>query len=222
MGIDSASHLLDILIELQPKFHSMLQKASDLQLTRDEEDAFHQATLCWLCQKPFQEQVQPDDGGTQSSRSKVRDHCHYSGKFLGAAHGDCNLKRRVEKRIPLFCHNLTNYDSHFLVKIMDKSRAKRLTIGRNTICGLPKNSESFRTLQLGSYHFIDSCAFLSASLDNLVNSLRLSQHDYPLMRQLPRFQRLEPEKFNLLLRKGVFPYEFCQDIDKFKTIFRFS
>ena len=32
---------------------------------------------------------------------KVRDHCHFTGKFKGAAHGICNLRYRVPHEIPV-------------------------------------------------------------------------------------------------------------------------
>ena len=47
---------------------------------------------------------------------RVLDHCHASGKSLGYAHDKCNLKRRTVNYIPIFVHNLLNYDLHFLQK----------------------------------------------------------------------------------------------------------
>ena len=32
---------------------------------------------------------------------KVRDHCHYTGKFRRTAHNICNLRYKVSKKIPL-------------------------------------------------------------------------------------------------------------------------
>ena len=32
---------------------------------------------------------------------KVRDHCHYTGEYRGAAHSICNLKYSVPKKIPV-------------------------------------------------------------------------------------------------------------------------
>ena len=34
-----------------------------------------------------------------------RDHCHYTGKFRGAAHSECNLRYKVPKEIPIVFHN---------------------------------------------------------------------------------------------------------------------
>ena len=47
---------------------------------------------------------------------KVRDHCHYSGKYRGAAHSICNLRYKIKKEIPVVFHNGSTYDYHFIIK----------------------------------------------------------------------------------------------------------
>ena len=47
---------------------------------------------------------------------KVRDHCHFTGKFRGAAHGICNLRYRVPHKIPVKFHNGSSYDFHLIIK----------------------------------------------------------------------------------------------------------
>ena len=51
---------------------------------------------------------------------KVRDHCHYTGKFRGAAHSECNLRHKVPKEIPVVFHNGSTYDYHFFIKQLAK------------------------------------------------------------------------------------------------------
>ena len=46
----------------------------------------------------------------------MRDHCHYTGKFRGAAHSACNLRYKVSKEIPIVFHNGSAYDYHFVIK----------------------------------------------------------------------------------------------------------
>ena len=53
---------------------------------------------CWICEKNLAES------------ETVLDHCHASGMLLGFAHSKCNLKRRTVNYIPIFGHNLSNYD----------------------------------------------------------------------------------------------------------------
>ena len=47
---------------------------------------------------------------------KVRDHCHYTGKYRGAAHSICNLKFNVPSEIPVVFHNGSNYNYNFIIK----------------------------------------------------------------------------------------------------------
>ena len=49
-----------------------------------------------------------------TDRKKIKDHCHYAGKFIGATHSICNLKYKVPKEIPVIIHN-TSYDTHFML-----------------------------------------------------------------------------------------------------------
>ena len=51
---------------------------------------------------------------------KVRDHCHYTGKFRGAAHSICNLNYKVLQEIPVKIHNGLKYDYHFIIKELAK------------------------------------------------------------------------------------------------------
>ena len=54
-------------------------------------------------------------------KDRVRDHCHVTGKFRGAAHEICNLKYRVPKFFPVVFHNLSGYDSHLFIKTLGNS-----------------------------------------------------------------------------------------------------
>ena len=44
----------------------------------------------------------------KKKKIKVRDHCHYTGEYRGAAHNICNLKFSVPKNIPIAFHNGSN------------------------------------------------------------------------------------------------------------------
>ena len=51
---------------------------------------------------------------------KVRDHCHYTGEFRGAAHSICNLRYKTPKEIPVVFHNSSTYDYHFIISQLAK------------------------------------------------------------------------------------------------------
>ena len=56
---------------------------------------------------------------------KVRDNCHYTGEYRGAAHSICNLKHSVPKRIPIRIH--------FIMKELAEEFKKQFTcLGENT------------------------------------------------------------------------------------------
>ena len=47
---------------------------------------------------------------------KVRDHCHFTGKYRGAAHSICNLRFNLPNEIPVAFHNRSSYDNNFIIK----------------------------------------------------------------------------------------------------------
>ena len=63
--------------------------------------------MCHICKEKF-----CDD----KNKKKVKDHCHLSGKFRGAAHSGCNLRYKVPKEILIVSHNSSTYDYHFVIK----------------------------------------------------------------------------------------------------------
>ena len=49
---------------------------------------------------------------------KVRDHCHYTGKYRGPAHSKCNLNYKIVKEILVLFHNVSVYDYYFIIKYL--------------------------------------------------------------------------------------------------------
>ena len=47
---------------------------------------------------------------------KVRDHCHYTRKFTGAAHNIFSLRYKVSKKMPVVFRIGSTYDYHFIIK----------------------------------------------------------------------------------------------------------
>ena len=94
----------------------------------------------------------------------VRDHCHFTGKFRGAAHQTCNIMYRKITKIPSFFHNFTGYDSHLLFQSLSTLK-KSPTV-------LAKSLEKFTTLTIGHIELKDSLNFMGLSLDKLVSTLK--------------------------------------------------
>ena len=74
-----------------------------------------------------------DDYDDDDKYQKVRDHCHYTGKFRGAAHSICNLRYKTPKEIPAVFHNGSTYDYHFIINKLAKEFYDQLEcLGENT------------------------------------------------------------------------------------------
>ena len=85
----------------------------NLIMTEEEEHLFQKSNNCWICKKFI-----------NNNEEKVRDHCHVTGKFRGAAHESCNLNLKLTKKVPVIFHNLRGYDSHLIFNELDKFDVK--------------------------------------------------------------------------------------------------
>ena len=59
---------------------------------------------------------------------KLKDHCHYTGEYGGAAHIICNLKYTVPEKISVAFHNGSNYDYHLIIKELAEEFKKKLVL----------------------------------------------------------------------------------------------
>ena len=84
-----------------------------IPLTDEEQKYYDSQKKCYICEKWF---VYDKEKDTYKNYKKVRDHCHFTGKFRGTAHSICNLRYNVPLDIPVFFHNGTKYDYHFISK----------------------------------------------------------------------------------------------------------
>ena len=89
------------------------EKKEMIPLTKKEEK-MHNKQKVVICKKGFS----TDD--SNKNYFKVKDHCHYTGKYRGAAHSICNLRYKTPKEIPAVFHNGSTYDYHFIIKELAK------------------------------------------------------------------------------------------------------
>ena len=98
---------------------------------------------------------------------KVRDHCHYTGKFRGAAHNICNFRYNVPKKIPIVFHNGSTHDYHKgEFECLGENTEKNITFS----VPLKKENDNNEKI-IYKLKFIDSYRFMSTSLSNLVDNL---------------------------------------------------
>ena len=112
---DVSEKFIECIVKLTHKIYKdYYQKTKPLILSKEEEKEFQSATLCHICEEKF----------STEKKSKVRDHCHFTGKYRGAAHNNCNLSCRKPMILPVVIHNLQGYDAHLFIKKTGKSSRK--------------------------------------------------------------------------------------------------
>ncbi|XP_020297152.1 uncharacterized protein LOC109861765 [Pseudomyrmex gracilis] len=174
-------------------------------LTPAELERFRNVKCCHVCEQPFER----DD-------MRVRDHCHLTGRFRGPAHFACNLNYKQVYIVPVVFHNLSGYDAHFIIKDVAtafEGEINVLPVTKETYISFTKHVSSTRdedNQKCVQLRFIDSHKFLSTSLETLASYLDKSE----LRVTRTEFSDLSTEDFELLTRKGVFPYEYVDSGDK--------
>ena len=164
-GKDGMRKLSEPLKRQVNKIINIKQKPIDL-LTEQEKILHENAKICFICKKSFN-----DD-------KKVRDHCHYTGKYRGAAHNACNLQYKVPKSIPVVSHNGSNYGFHLIIKQLAKNFNGLFScLGENTekyitfsICIFKKTCYNEKPIAY-QIKFIDSYRHMDKSLSILVDNL---------------------------------------------------
>ncbi|XP_065645294.1 uncharacterized protein LOC136075785 [Hydra vulgaris] len=164
--------------------------------------AFKAAINCHICEEYLGE-------------DRVRDHCHLTGKYRGAAHKICNLTYKIPEFFPVLFHNLSGYDSHLFIKKLSGGKL-------SCIPNIEEKYISFsREINVGEYieedktvdikreiRFLDSYRFMPSSLDVLSKNLTKDQ-----CKNIGEFYK--GIQLDLLMKKGVYPYDWVDSIDKF-------
>ena len=232
------------------------EKKKIILLTKEEKINYNDQQICYICKKEFDK--------SDKKHHKVKDHCHYTGKYRGAAHNICNLRHKVPNEIPVVFHNGSTYVYHFIIKELVKEFEGNFDcLGENTekyitFSVLLKKKIENKNLEITyKIKFIDSFRFMSSSLSKLVDNLSegihnnkcfdcKSNHDYiktkneklilecfnckqryrkkfnkELIKRFAstyEFCNNDLNKFILLLRKGVYPYEYIDTCERFSEI----
>ena len=217
-GEDCMDVFVKKMIEVKDSIMNKMKENKEIIMRADDWRDFKTAKNCFICGKDFKE----DD-------KKVRDHCHFTGKYRGTAHDDCNLQFSMRYyKIPVFLHNLKNYDSHLIIeRANDLSENAKIDV-------IAINSEKFITFAFKNLCFKDSFSFLSSSLDKLVKLSKYGdassvsdasasgtnqkkenwQNNFKFSKRNPYISN--DEDLDLLTDKGVYPYDYFTTFDKFR------
>ena len=149
------------------------EKKEMIPLTYEENKSYKEQEACHICKEKF---CMDKDDENYKNKRKVKDHCHYTGKFRGAAHSDCNLKYKVPNNIPIVIHN-ASYDTHFIINQLAKEFKGELDrIGENMekyitfSAPIKKIYDDGKTITY-KRRFIDSFRFMPTLLSELVDNM---------------------------------------------------
>ena len=194
-------------------YNDFYRRPMPLKLTKEEQALFEQAKTCHICSKELL-----DD--------KVRDHCHFTGQYRGAAYNSCNLQCRKPMILPVVFHNLQGYDAHLFTKQLSSIPGELNCISstEETYISFSKKIkvDKYKSKKAGEMvslyfeiRFIDSFKFLQTSLANLVSNLQ--PDDFHNTKEIMKdniSHGTQQSWVNLLTRKGVYPYDYVSSIDK--------
>ena len=219
-----------------------MKKKKIIPLTKEEKITYNDQKVCYICKKEFDT--------IDKEHHKVRDHCHYTGKYRGAAHNICNLRYKVPKEILVVFHNGSTYDYHFIIKELVKEFEGNFDcLGENTEkyitfpVPLKKKIENKNLEITYKIKFIDSFRFMSSSLSKLADNLSegiynnkcadcKSNLDYIKTTAERKNEKLIVECYNCkqryrkkfnkeLIKRFASTYEFCNnDLNKFVLLLR--
>ena len=107
------------------------EKKEMIPLTYDENKYYEKKKYCHICKRKFC--FNKENKSEYNLYHKVRDHCHYTGKYRDAAHSICNLRYKVQIEIPVVRHNGYAYDYHLIIKgLAEEFKGNIDCLGENT------------------------------------------------------------------------------------------
>ena len=99
-----------------------------IALTKEENKPYKEQQKCHISREKF---CTDKNDQNYANRKKVKDHCHYTGKFRGIAHSKYNLNCKVPKDIPIIIHN-ASYNTHFIInQLAEEFKGELKCIGEN-------------------------------------------------------------------------------------------
>ena len=212
--------VIRLINEIRDEIKQKMKEHKEILMTDADKKEFETATHCFICGDQYKNAYKNEKEAEKYK--KVRDQCHFTGKYRGCAHSICNLNfcNRFFQ-IPVFFHNMKNYDGHLIIQNAEKLSNK------NRIDVIAQNSEKFINIGFDSLSVKDSFSFITASLDKLVSMTKYDSTDEKeangycvitgkviLDIVVKNNDIIKTEKCLDLTEKGVYPYEYMNAFDK--------
>jgi hypothetical protein len=206
-GKDAGQHFVTMLLSIEADLQNTFDRKKVMNpLSREQKEKRPWQKDCYLCNLPLVRNGNVDIEIKQAF--VVHDHDHLTGEYIGLAHASCNLRRQRQSKLKVYFHNGGRYDFHLIVPHLHLPGIRKLSV-------LAKNTESFRAINFNIFSIRDSMFHLSAGLSGLCKNLKDDKHKFHLIEKSDLTKTngvFDKKKFDLLLGKSFFPYEFCTSI----------
>ena len=201
------------------------KKKKMIPLTIKEKIHYNKQEICYICKKEFDK--------SDKKHYKVRDHCHYTGKYRGAAHNICNLRYKISKEVPVVFHNGSTYDYHFIIKeLVKESDGNFECLGENTekyitfSVPIKKKIENKNIEITYKIKFIDSYRFMSMPLSKLIDNLSEGLHNNKCLDCKSGLDFIKTKNEKLILKcfncKSYYEKDFNKElIERFAGTYKF-
>ena len=174
---DVAGKFVEILEKDIIEIYERTKFPKKMVMTDEDKKNYNDAKVCHICKESL-------------GNDKVRDHCHLTVKYRGAAHNSCNTKYQIPKFFPVIFHNLSGYDCHlFIKKLAHTEPGDQGSLSGGKLNCIPNNEEKYisfsKEIKVGEFigkdgkthevkrelRFIDSFRFMGSSLKDLTDNL---------------------------------------------------
>jgi len=194
-----AKRFMEDIVEVSKNIDRLLNTNVPLVMTNENNKKHREVAdqgICPFCISKF-----------NSDNLPVRDHDHLTGEYRQTVCNQCNLKMQRPNFVTCFFHNLSGYDSHFLIT--------QLGFDTQSIKVIPNTEEnliSFSKYISNSFQirFVDSFRFMATSLEKLVNNL--GKGGKSKFREMKKI--FSESDIDLVTRKGFYPYEYTDSWGK--------
>ena len=147
-----------------------------IPLTDSKNKFYEEQEVCHICKKEFC--YDKNEKNKFKLYQKVRNHCHYTGKFRVPAHSICYLRYKVQREISVINHNGSNYDYDFIIKeLAEDFKSQFECLGENTeknitfSVPIKKENDEDGKIITCKIKFFDSCRFMQSKLSDLTDNL---------------------------------------------------
>lgn len=100
-------------MQVEERLINILRNPLPLRMSTVDENFSQAAEKCYI----YMQELGAD---------RIRDDCHLTGRFQGAAHNACNLNMKQRERIPVYFTTLEGCDSPIIMQAIGKIKNKKL------------------------------------------------------------------------------------------------